>query len=72
MLLFLSLWDAPHNSYSALKELQLLNSDTFYQVQEAADCLGADCVPRYVDVKEMNRVDVETMLCQSKQVNSFI
>lgn len=45
------------------------------KVQEAADCLGADCVPRYVDVKEMNRVDVETMLCQSKQdgaVNSIL
>ncbi|KAH9618857.1 hypothetical protein KSS87_009463 [Heliosperma pusillum] len=37
------------------------------QVQEAADCLGADCVPRYVDVKEMDQLSVETFLGQSKQ-----
>ncbi|XP_074312430.1 putative 2-carboxy-D-arabinitol-1-phosphatase [Silene latifolia] len=37
------------------------------QVQEAADCLGADCVPRYVDVKEMEQLSVETFLGQSKQ-----
>lgn len=32
------------------------------EVQEAADCLGIDCVPRYVDVKEMKDFDVEIML----------
>jgi len=24
------------------------------QVQEAADCLGVDCLPRYVDTKELS------------------
>lgn len=39
------------------------------QVQEAADCLGADCVPRYVDVKEIEELDVENMLGQSKEAS---
>jgi len=42
----------------------------FYQFQEAADCLGADCVPRYVDVKEIQELDVEMMLDQSKEVST--
>ncbi|KAK2380144.1 2-carboxy-D-arabinitol-1-phosphatase [Trifolium repens] len=36
------------------------------QVQEAADCLGADCVPRYVETKQMGYLDIETILKQSK------
>lgn len=32
------------------------------QVQEAADCLGADCVPRYVEMKNMLELEVEGLL----------
>ncbi|KGN46924.1 probable 2-carboxy-D-arabinitol-1-phosphatase isoform X2 [Cucumis sativus] len=31
------------------------------RVQEAADCLGADCVPRYVEMKQTNKLDVENI-----------
>jgi hypothetical protein len=27
-----------------------------WQVQEAADCLGADCAPRYVEIKQMQEL----------------
>lgn len=37
------------------------------KVQEAADCLGADCVPRYVEMKQIPDLDVETILKQTKQ-----
>ncbi|XP_021732795.1 probable 2-carboxy-D-arabinitol-1-phosphatase [Chenopodium quinoa] len=37
------------------------------KTQEAAESLGADSVPRYVNVKEMKDLDVETMLGQLKQ-----
>ncbi|XP_057456015.1 probable 2-carboxy-D-arabinitol-1-phosphatase [Lotus japonicus] len=40
------------------------------KVQEAADCLGADCVPRYVETKQMENLDVETIFKQSKSVVS--
>ncbi|KAL5974567.1 hypothetical protein ACLOJK_031237 [Asimina triloba] len=30
------------------------------KVQEAADCLGADCVPRYVEIKQMQDLEDET------------
>ena len=36
------------------------------QVQEAADCLGADCVPRYVEVKQTENLDVEYFLTKQK------
>ncbi|GAA0166121.1 phosphatase [Lithospermum erythrorhizon] len=35
------------------------------QVQEAADCLGADCVPRYVEMKQLEDLNVENILKQS-------
>ncbi|KAJ7947944.1 putative Phosphoglycerate mutase [Quillaja saponaria] len=35
------------------------------RVQEAADCLGADCVPRYVEMKQMEKLDVEKIFQQS-------
>ncbi|XP_054812688.1 probable 2-carboxy-D-arabinitol-1-phosphatase isoform X1 [Prosopis cineraria] len=41
------------------------------QVQEAADCLGADCVPRYVEMKQMENLDVETIYQQSKDISNF-
>ncbi|KAJ4969997.1 hypothetical protein NE237_003096 [Protea cynaroides] len=37
------------------------------KMQEAADCLGADCVPRYVDMKQMQHLEVESILGQSKK-----
>lgn len=37
------------------------------EVQEAADCLGADCVPRYVDVKKMLELEVEPILQQANK-----
>ncbi|KAH7848371.1 hypothetical protein Vadar_002050 [Vaccinium darrowii] len=36
-------------------------------IQEAADCLGADCVPRYVELKQLQDLDVESILQQSKK-----
>ncbi|KAK0604255.1 hypothetical protein LWI29_013800 [Acer saccharum] len=37
------------------------------RVQEAADCLGADCVPRYVEMKQIDNLDIENILKQSKK-----
>ncbi|XP_020536267.1 probable 2-carboxy-D-arabinitol-1-phosphatase isoform X2 [Jatropha curcas] len=37
------------------------------RVQEAADCLGADCVPRYVEMKQINELDVRDILQQSNK-----
>uniref|UniRef100_A0A2N9FKR7 2-carboxy-D-arabinitol-1-phosphatase n=1 Tax=Fagus sylvatica TaxID=28930 RepID=A0A2N9FKR7_FAGSY len=37
------------------------------RVQEAADCLGADCVPRYVEMKLIKYLDVESILQQSNR-----
>ncbi|ONI01067.1 hypothetical protein PRUPE_6G119800 [Prunus persica] len=37
------------------------------KVQEAADCLGVDCVPRYVETKQMENLDVEDILQQSSE-----
>lgn len=34
-------------------------------MQEAADCLGADCVPRYVEMKKIQDLDVAEILQQS-------
>lgn len=36
------------------------------RVQEAADCLGADCVPRYVETKQMKNLDIQDILDRSK------
>lgn len=35
------------------------------RVQEAADCLGADCIPRYVETKQMSDLGVESILAQA-------
>ncbi|XP_020246543.1 2-carboxy-D-arabinitol-1-phosphatase [Asparagus officinalis] len=37
------------------------------QVQEAADCLGADCVPRYVEVKKTLDLEVEPVLQKARE-----
>lgn len=43
------------------------------KVQEAADCLGADCLPRYVEVKQMEDLEVERILYQStKEVKELL
>ncbi|GLJ27346.1 hypothetical protein SUGI_0536680 [Cryptomeria japonica] len=34
----------------------LKTAEAIAQVQEAADCLGADCVPRYVEIKQMQEL----------------
>ncbi|KAK9690089.1 hypothetical protein RND81_09G104300 [Saponaria officinalis] len=51
---------------SSSKKASAETAKIISQVQEAADCLGADCVPRYVDVKEMEQFAVESFLNQSK------
>lgn len=38
---------------------------TISEVQEAADCLGADCMPRYVEVKKLLELEVEPLLQQA-------
>ncbi|XP_065868470.1 probable 2-carboxy-D-arabinitol-1-phosphatase [Euphorbia lathyris] len=40
------------------------------RVQEAADCLGADCVPRYVERKKLEDLDVKDILQQSNKDTS--
>ncbi|KAJ8641289.1 hypothetical protein MRB53_017983 [Persea americana] len=37
------------------------------KVQEAADCLGADCVPRYVEIKQIHELRMEHILHQSRK-----
>lgn len=37
------------------------------KIQEAADCLGADCVPRYVEMKQMQELECGSILQQSKK-----
>ncbi|EXB53696.1 hypothetical protein L484_008980 [Morus notabilis] len=41
-------------------------------VQEAADCLGADCVPRYVEMKQLGNLNVESILQQDSNVVSSL
>jgi len=36
-------------------------------VQEAAGCLGVDNVPHYVKTKQMNELDVESVLRKSNK-----
>ncbi|KAK7312630.1 hypothetical protein VNO77_36633 [Canavalia gladiata] len=43
---------------------------TISKVQEAADCLGADCVPRYVEMKQMGNLDIEAIFKQSEMDQS--
>ncbi|GAV80137.1 His_Phos_1 domain-containing protein [Cephalotus follicularis] len=37
------------------------------KVQEAADCLGVDCVPRYIELKQLEDLDVEDIFQKSKK-----
>ncbi|XP_009802341.1 probable 2-carboxy-D-arabinitol-1-phosphatase [Nicotiana sylvestris] len=52
---------------SGTKRASVETADTISKVQEAADCLGADCIPRYVETKQIPDLDVETILTQSKK-----
>ncbi|CAK7329296.1 unnamed protein product [Dovyalis caffra] len=40
---------------------------TISRVQEAADCLAADCVPRYVEMKQIRELDVRDILQPSNK-----
>lgn len=41
------------------------------QVQEAADCLGADCVPRYVEMKKLIELEIEDAFQAKQKVRLF-
>ncbi|TKY67105.1 2-carboxy-D-arabinitol-1-phosphatase protein [Spatholobus suberectus] len=51
---------------SSPKKASVETAVAISMVQEAADCLGADCVPRYVEMKQMGDLDVETIFKQSE------
>ena len=57
--------------YTNLFPLLYLCDWITWQVQEAADCLGADCVPRYVEMKQIQDLDVGQILKKSKQVRAL-
>ncbi|KAJ9558873.1 hypothetical protein OSB04_013487 [Centaurea solstitialis] len=42
-------------------------ANAIVRVQEAADCLGADCVPRYVETKQVKDLDIHGILNRSKK-----
>ncbi|KAK4440638.1 2-carboxy-D-arabinitol-1-phosphatase [Sesamum alatum] len=50
-------------SSNAIASVETANAIS--RVQEAADCLGADCVPRYVEMKQMADLGVESILRQT-------
>ncbi|KAL8496412.1 hypothetical protein ACS0TY_020211 [Phlomoides rotata] len=52
-------------SSSATASVETANAIS--RVQEAADCLGADCVPRYVETKQTQDFDVENILKQTQK-----
>lgn len=41
------------------------------QVQEAADCLGADCVPRYVEMKNLLGLEIDDAFLTKQKVRPF-
>ncbi|XP_015873176.3 probable 2-carboxy-D-arabinitol-1-phosphatase [Ziziphus jujuba] len=52
---------------SSAKKACIETATAISRVQEAADCLGADCVPRYVEMKQTEKLDVENILQQTKK-----
>ncbi|KAG5566581.1 hypothetical protein RHGRI_002212 [Rhododendron griersonianum] len=56
---------------SSPKVASVETANVISQVQEAADCLGADCVPRYVELKQMQDLDVANILQQSKKASDI-
>ncbi|XP_073145412.1 2-carboxy-D-arabinitol-1-phosphatase-like [Henckelia pumila] len=55
-------------SSSSVASVETANS--ICRVQEAADCLGADCVPRYVEMKQILDLDIGSILEQTKKRDS--
>ncbi|XP_073291855.1 probable 2-carboxy-D-arabinitol-1-phosphatase [Primulina huaijiensis] len=53
---------------SSIASVETANS--ICRVQEAADCLGADCVPRYVEMKQILDLDIGIILEQTKKTDS--
>ncbi|GAB2274652.1 hypothetical protein Dimus_009422 [Dionaea muscipula] len=53
---------------TSIKKASMETAAIISKVQEAADCLGADCVPRYVDIRHMEELDVENIFKQFKRV----
>lgn len=49
---------------SSPKMASVETANMISRVQEAADCLGADCIPRYVEMKQMPDLDAESILLQ--------
>lgn len=47
---------------SSPKNASVEMATTISRVQEAADCLGADCVPRCVEMKQIQELDVRDIL----------
>ncbi|KAI5666567.1 hypothetical protein M9H77_16420 [Catharanthus roseus] len=52
---------------SSPKMSSVETANTISRVQEAADCLGADCIPRYVEMKQIADLDIESILKKSKK-----
>ncbi|KAF4369978.1 hypothetical protein G4B88_016139 [Cannabis sativa] len=54
---------------SSPKKACVETANAISRVQEAADSLGADCVPRYVEMKQIENLDVENILQKSNKAN---
>lgn len=52
-------------------QLRNLISWSHLQVQEAADCLGADCVPRYVEMKNLLGLEIDDAFLTKQKVRRF-
>jgi hypothetical protein len=48
-----------------------LMSGSQLQVQEAADCLGADCVPRYEEMKKLLELEIDDAFQMNQKVRRF-
>ncbi|KAK1354620.1 putative 2-carboxy-D-arabinitol-1-phosphatase [Heracleum sosnowskyi] len=52
---------------SSLNLASIATANTIAQVQEAADCLGADCVPRFVERKQVQNLGMDNILQLSQK-----
>ncbi|XP_059430986.1 probable 2-carboxy-D-arabinitol-1-phosphatase isoform X2 [Corylus avellana] len=59
--------DLPMNMLGIIQSQKTAELLLDLKVQEAADCLGADCVPRYLEMKQIEYLDVESILQQSNR-----
>ncbi|CAE6115104.1 unnamed protein product [Arabidopsis arenosa] len=57
---------------SSPKAASIETAGVISRVQKAAGCLGVDSVPRHVETKQMNELDVEGVLRKSNQDNDVI